>query len=73
MCIRDSLTRGGSEARWIDGDQKPLWCTSAAAMRTLAPRGSRAATAKGNMPATKEHFAVVTRAAWPSVPKDGGG
>eukprot|EP00969_Alexandrium_andersonii_P107416 4738496-Alexandrium_andersonii.AAC.1 len=35
------FVRGGAGPEWLNADQKPLWFTSNAAAKTLAPRGSR--------------------------------
>eukprot|EP00969_Alexandrium_andersonii_P157328 6953809-Alexandrium_andersonii.AAC.1 len=40
-------------------------------MLTLARRGARSVAVKENVPATRERFTVVTRTAWPALPRDG--
>eukprot|EP00969_Alexandrium_andersonii_P271311 11991473-Alexandrium_andersonii.AAC.1 len=38
-----------------------------------ARRGAKAVAAKGNVPATRERFTVMTRTAWPALPGGGKG
>eukprot|EP00969_Alexandrium_andersonii_P309389 13672392-Alexandrium_andersonii.AAC.1 len=40
-------------------------------MKILARRGAKAVAAKENVPATRERFTVMTRTAWPALPRDG--
>ena len=56
---------------WINCDEKPLWFTSAAMYKTLAPTGAREVTVKENYQKTRERFTAKTRTAYPCLPDDG--
>ncbi len=57
--------------RFINADEKPLWFTSNADAKTLAPKGAKVVVVTESIPMTRSRFTAMTRCVWPSMPDDG--